>query len=81
MEADAAVVRFVLQCIDDIEAGGPEENGKAQQDGGGTDLAAHRDPGPDGRHREAEAEDEVAQRGEALRVRIEEEDGECDRRQ
>ena len=80
-QAFAAVELLVLKRIDDVEARRPEEDREAEEDRQGRNGAAHRDPCPDGRQREAKAEDEMGERGEALRVGVGEQKRQRDRRQ
>ncbi len=68
----AAIVVLVLEGVEDIEAGRPEENREPEEDGSPREASADGDPRPDGRERQTQAEDEVRKPGEALRVGIEE---------
>ncbi len=74
VEAARAVEVEVLEGVEDVEAGHPEQHGAGEHEGRRLDLAAHRDPGAERRAGERQAEDQVRPGGEALGVGVAEQD-------
>ena len=61
VEAGLSIEVFVLQGVEDVEAGDPEENYCAEEEGRGGEIAAHCGPGTDGGSREGEAKNQVGE--------------------
>ena len=71
----------VLAGVDRVEPRHPGEHGQGEHDRHRVEAPADGEPGPHRRHPQGEAEDDVGERGEALRVRVSEDHRERDRRQ
>ena len=79
-EEAVRAIEGLSEAVDDVEAGDPEEDREAEDDGGPREHPSHRDPRADRRDRETQPENEVRERRHALRVRVAEDDEERDGR-
>ena len=65
---------LVLEAVDDVEARHPEEDGEAEKDGRKGEGPRDGHPGADRGDGECKAEEEVGEGGDALGVRVTEDD-------
>ena len=78
VESGMAIEIEVLAGVEDVETGDPESDGGGKNEDARVERAANGDPGGGRRYAEGKTEHEVRPAGEALGVRVEEQDGEGD---
>lgn len=81
VQPGGSVVVIVLTGVEDVEAGGPEQDDEGEQDDSRRERATDSDPGGGRRDAEREAENEVAEARPALHVGVTEEHEQDDRRE
>ena len=75
VESGVAVELEILAGVEDVEAGDPEGHGGSKNNDARVEGSANGNPGGGGRDAEGKTEHEVRPAGEALRVRVKEQDG------